>query len=262
VESPTATKLPVLLAVSLLKDRNGVIHLDLPIQGTLDDPKFSVWGVIVQIVVNLVTKAATAPFALLGAFAGGGGEQLAYIEFAPGRADLSSAAETKLRSVAKALTERPGLKLDAAGRAVPEVDRDGMKRAMLDRAMRAQKQKSLAGQGESAPPLDALAIEPAEYPKYIAGVYRDTDLPDKPRNVLGIAKEIPPAEMEALLLASYRVDDEALRTLANRRAQTVKEWFAGPGAVAADRVFVVAPKLGGEGIDDNGAPMRVDFALK
>ena len=46
VESPTATKLPVLLAVSLLKDRNGVINLDLPIEGTLDDPKFSVWGII------------------------------------------------------------------------------------------------------------------------------------------------------------------------------------------------------------------------
>src|SRR6266576_3796265 len=77
VESPTATKLPVLLAVSLLKDRSGVIHLDLPIEGTLDDPKFSVWGIIVQIVVNLVTKAATAPFALLGSLvSGGGGEQL------------------------------------------------------------------------------------------------------------------------------------------------------------------------------------------
>jgi hypothetical protein len=262
VESPTATKLPVLLAVSLLKDRNGVIHLDLPIEGTLDDPKFSVWGVIVQIVVNLVTKAATAPFALLGAFAGGGGEQLAYIEFAPGRANLSSAAETKLRSIAKALSERPGLKLDAAGRAAPEFDRDGMKRAALDRALRAQKQKSLVGQAESAPSLDTLVIEPAEYPKYLAAVYRDTDLPDKPRNVLGIAKEIPPAEMEALLLASYRVDEEALRTLANGRAQTVKEWLAGPGAVAAERVFVVAPQLGGEGIDDKGAPMRVDFALK
>ncbi|HYT98396.1 MAG TPA: DUF748 domain-containing protein, partial [Casimicrobiaceae bacterium] len=107
VESPTATKLPVLLAVSLLKDRNGVIHLDLPIEGTLDDPKFSVWGIIVQIVVNLVTKAATAPFALLGSLvSGGGGEQLAYVEFAPGHADISAAAEAKLRSLAKALADR------------------------------------------------------------------------------------------------------------------------------------------------------------
>ena len=234
----------------MLKDRDGVIHLDLPIEGTLDDPKFSVWGIIVQVVVNLVTKAATAPFALLGALAGGGGEQLAYVEFAPGRAEISTAAETKLRSLSKALADRPGLKLDAAGRAVPELDRDGLKRAALDHALRSQKQKAIASQGESAPPLDSVVIEASEYPQYLAAVYRDANLPDRPRNVLGMAKDIPPAEMEALLLASYGADDEALRSL------------AGSGGIAGERVFIVSPKLGGEGIEDKGPPTRVDFALK
>jgi uncharacterized membrane protein len=248
VESPAATRLPVLLAVSLLKDREGVIHLDLPIEGTLDDPRFSVWGILVQIVVNLVTKAATAPFALLGALAG--------------HAEISAAAEAKLRSLAKALADRPGLKLDAAGRAVPELDRDGLRRAALDRAVRTEKQKAAASQGESAPALDSLNIEASEYPKYLAAVYRDADLPDKPRNVLGIAKDIPAAEMEALLLASYRADDDSLRALATRRAQTVKDWFAGPGGIAGERVFIVSPKLGGDGIEDKGPPTRVDFALK
>jgi hypothetical protein len=262
VDSPTATKLPVLLAVSLLKDRNGVINLDLPIQGTLDDPKFSVWGVLVQIFVNLVTKAVTAPFALLGAIAGGGGEQLAYIEFAPGRADLSEAAQQKLVTLAKALTDRPGLKIDAAGRAIPEVDREGLKRTTLERALRTQKQKTLVAEGESAPPLESLTVDAAEYPKLLTAVYRDTDLPDKPRNVLGIAKTIPPAEMEALLLANYRVDNEALATLANRRAQAVKEWFVGKGAISSERVFIVAPKLTTDGIKDEGTPTRVDFAIR
>lgn len=262
VDSPTATKLPVLLVVALLKDRNGVINLDLPIQGTLDDPKFSIWGVIVQIIANLFTKAATAPFALLGALAGGGGEQLAYVEFAPGRADLSPPGEEKLRSLAKALTDRPGLKLDAAGRAVSDIDREGLKRVALDRALRAQKQKALLAEGESVPSLDALTIDAAEYPKYLAAVYRDTKLPDKPRNVLGFAKDIPPAEMEALLLASYGADEEALRGLANRRAQTVKEWLVEKGSVPSERIFVVAAKLSSEGISDKGAPTRVDFAIR
>jgi hypothetical protein len=253
----------VLLAVALLKDRNGVINLELPIEGTLDDPQFSVWRVIVQIVVNLITKAVTAPFALLGAIVGGGGgEQLAYVEFAPGQAELSEAALTKLRPLSKALAERPGLKLDAAGRAAPEVDRDGLKRAALDRAMRVQKQKALAGQGQSAPSLDALKIEPAEYPKYLYAAYREANIPDKPRNVLGMEKDIEPAEMEALLLASYAADEVALRELANRRAQTVKEWFVGEGGVAAERIFIVAAKLGAEGIQDKGAPARVDFAIR
>jgi len=93
-------------------------------------------------------------------------------------------------------------------------------------------------------------------------VYRDASLPDKPRNVLGIAKDIPPEEMEKLLLASYAVTDDSLRDLAMRRAQAVKEWFVGPGGIAADRIFVVAPKLGGDGIEDKGVPTRVDFAMK
>ena len=80
--------------------------------------------------------------------------------------------------------------------------------------------------------------------------------------MLGIAKSIPPAEMEALLLASYRVDDQALAALANRRAQAVKEWFARKGNLPPDRVFVVAPKLTSAGIEDKGAPTRVDFAIR
>lgn len=83
VDSPNATKLPVWLAVALLKDRSGEIHLDLPVTGSIDDPKFSIWGVVWKIIGNLLVKAATSPFALLGAVFGGG-EQLSYLEFAPG----------------------------------------------------------------------------------------------------------------------------------------------------------------------------------
>jgi hypothetical protein len=68
--------------------------------------------------------------------------------------------------------------------------------------------------------------------------------------------------MEQMLVTSYRVDDEALAALANRRAQTVKEWLAGDGGVASERVFIVAPRLSGEGITDKGAPTRVDFAIR
>ena len=262
VDSPTATKLPVRLAVALLKDRNGRIDLDLPIQGTLDDPKFSVWRIIVQIIGNLITKVVTAPFAVLGALAGGGGEQLAYVEFAPGHSDISAAAEAKLRSLAKALADRPALKLDATGRAVPDVDREGLKRAALERAMRVQKQKSLRAE-ESAPSAqDTMTIDVAEYPVLLKAVYRDTKLADKPRNLLGMEKDIPPAEMEGLLLASYGADDGALRDLANRRAEAVKEWLVDQGEIPAERVFVVAPKLTGDGIEDKGAATRVDFSIK
>jgi hypothetical protein len=133
---------------------------------------------------------------------------------------------------------------------------------MLDRAIRVQKQKALAEEGESAPNLDAIKVDEKEYPKLLEAVYKATDLPGKPRNFLGIAKSIPPAEMESLLLASYGADEQALASLANRRAQTVKEWLAGDGGIASERVFVVAPKLTADGIADKGAPTRVDFAIR
>ena len=70
VESEDATKLPVQLAISLLKDRDGRINLDIPVEGSLDDPKFRLGKVIWSVIVNLITKAVTAPFALLGALGG------------------------------------------------------------------------------------------------------------------------------------------------------------------------------------------------
>ena len=95
--SPDATKLPVLLAVALLKDSRGNIDINLPISGSLDDPEFSVGGIVVRVVLNMVVKAVTSPFSLL-ASAFGGGEELSYVEFAPGSAALTeipSSASTR-----------------------------------------------------------------------------------------------------------------------------------------------------------------------
>ncbi len=124
VESPDATKLPVRLAIALLKDRSGQIKLDLPVTGNIDDPKFSVWGIIWKIIVNLLTKAATSPFALLGSLFGGG-EELSYLEFDYGRTNLTEANLKKIETLVKALEDRSALKLDIEGHADMEQDREG-----------------------------------------------------------------------------------------------------------------------------------------
>jgi outer membrane protein OmpA-like peptidoglycan-associated protein len=120
VESAEATKLPVLLAVSLLKNRHGEIDLHLPVAGTLDDPQFSVGGIVWKLLLNLLEKAVTAPFALL---MGGDSGETAQIDFAPGSAELSPAARERLDALAAKLTDRPGLKLEATGHA--DAQRDG-----------------------------------------------------------------------------------------------------------------------------------------
>ena len=85
VDSPDATHLPVRLAIAILKDRDGKIVLDVPIEGSLDDPKFRIGKVVKRAIVNILEKVATSPFSLLGAMFGGGGEELGYQDFARGQ---------------------------------------------------------------------------------------------------------------------------------------------------------------------------------
>ena len=267
VESPTATKLPVLLAVSLLKDARGVIDLRLPISGSLDDPQFSVGALIVQVIVNLITKAVTAPFALLSA-AFGSGEELSTLAFAPGSAALGADSQKRIETLGKALSDRPALKLDIAGRADPAADREALRRAAVDEALRREKMKSLVANGNAPQSLAQVTIAADERNRWLTAAYRGSTLPDRPRNALGLLKEVPPAEMEAMLLGNAKVDDDALRLLANGRAQAVKEAIAAKG-VAGERLYLVAPRLGSEpaaaksaAADKPAVATRVDLALR
>ncbi len=269
VESPDATKLPVLLAVALLKDSRGVIDVRLPIAGSLDDPEFSVGGLIVRVIVNLVTKAVTAPFALLSA-AFGGGEELSTVTFAAGSAALGPDAEKRVDTLGRALADRPALKLDLAGRADPVADREALRRATVEDALRHAKMKELAAAGTAPASVAEVAIGAGERERWLAAAYRDAPLPERPRNVLGMLKDVPPAEMEAMLYAAAAVDDEALRALARERAVAVRDALVGKG-VAAERLFLIAPRLGDEapGAAARGTtappgspPTRVDLALR
>jgi hypothetical protein len=254
VDSPDALKLPILLAVSLLKDRNGVIDINLPISGSLDDPKFSVGAIIVKVIVNLITKAITAPFSLLASAFGGGGEELGYVEFEPGSTALTEASTKRLDTLAKALLDRPALKLEATGRADAVLDEAALRRAHLDRLMRQAKAKS------SGDLPDSVKIEPAERTRWLEAAYKAADLKSKPRNLVGLAKSLPPDQMEALLLESAPAGEQALRALADQRGDRVKAYLT--AQVPPERVLLTASKLGSEGIDDKGKTTRVGFALK
>ena len=244
VDSPTAIKLPVLFAVSLLKDRNGVIDVNLPISGSLDDPQFSVGGIVLRIIVNLIVKAVTAPFTLIANLVGASGAELSWVGFEPGNPELDAAARKKLEAVAKALSDRPGLRLDVSGRADPVADREALRRLALLRAVKAQKLKETVGSGGDVAAVDKVQIDPQEYPKYLEMAWRAAKF-DKPRNAIGLVKSQPPAEMERMMLAHIEASDAELTALANERAQHVKDWLVETGKVPGERMFIVSPKLGG-----------------
>ncbi|NSL55123.1 DUF748 domain-containing protein [Uliginosibacterium aquaticum] len=259
VDSPDATKLPVLFAVSLLKDRNGMIDINLPISGSLDDPEFSVGGVIIRVISNLIGKAVTAPFALLGSIFGEEAEALAWVDFEPGSATLNKAASDKLGGLAKGLTSRPVLKLEIAGSADPASDTTGLKRARLDARVRALKAEQLVRRGDSVDQVDALQIEAAEYPALLKRVYESEKIDARPRNALGILKDQSPAEMERILQGSFAITPADLQTLARTRAQTVRAHLLEKNGVDPARVFLVANREAEEG---KPLQARVEFMLR
>ena len=123
VESPDATELPVSLAVALLKDSNGNIELDVPVEGDLNDPHFDYGKVVFDAMSKIITNIVSSPFAALGSLVGGSGEELSYVEFEFGSATLRPEQIEKLDKLTKALQERPGLGLEIKGRADKENDR-------------------------------------------------------------------------------------------------------------------------------------------
>ncbi len=230
--------LPVRLAVALLADRNGVIDVDLPISGSLNDPEFRLGPVIFKIIGNLVMKAVTAPFSLLAGALGGGAE-LGSVAFVAGSAELGDSARQGLDKVVRALTERPALKVTVVGMASLEVERDAWKRAQLRQSLLAQKRRAALRAGQSAEAVQTLAAD--EVPALLKEVYRRSDIA-KPRNLVGLAKDLPQGEMEALLLASIPVSEASMRELALARGVAVRDYLASR-QLPADRLFLGAVKV-------------------
>jgi hypothetical protein len=273
VESPDAVKLPVKLAVALLKDRNGVIDIGLPITGTLDDPKFRVGPIIWKAVVNLLVKAATAPFALLGHLFGGGQEHMDLIDFDPGSATLDKSGQDKLAGVLKSLQERPQLQLDVPAVVSPSLDRPLLATHELNKELIAQAQADPPSRKHAPPPAadeSALADPQQHYQlllaKYRADLGKDAALPESAQAIEANKKAKPPpplepaiADLESALKARVTVSDSDLEKLGKRRAQAIQDVLLGGGAIDPARVFVIAsPK------DDPAAEgkVRAQLALK
>jgi hypothetical protein len=258
IDNDTATKLPVRLAISLLKNSRGEIDVNLPVSGSLSNPEFSVGGLIWHAVLNLLQKAVTAPFSLIAHAFGGGGEELGYVEFEPGSAKLTDADTTKLDTIVKALADKPSIRMDLIGRVDPAVDEPALRTRYVDRLVKQQKIKDVVGNGESVD-LSTVTVDATDYDKYLTKAYKSADF-KKPRNIVGLTKSLPDDDMKSALAANAPIDDASLRELAQQRAQSVQQYL--DGKIDSSRVFIVAPKLNADGIQDKGATTRVDFGLK
>lgn len=165
--SPDATQLPVRLGVALLKDIDGNIVIDLPVKGDLDDPEFKIGRVVLRVIVNLLVKAATSPFSLIGAAFGGGGDELAYQDFAPGAPAPLETELAKIDTLRKALKGRPALNLDITGSYDPEADLAAIRDRMLDRQVRFRRWEELRKENPDTPPISGITVTPEDEARII-----------------------------------------------------------------------------------------------
>lgn len=221
--------LPVGLAVSLLQDRQGQIDLNIPVSGSLDDPEFSVGGIIVKVIVNLISKAVTAPFALIGSMFGGEDMDLNNLQFATGSVRLDEKTIKALNIVAKAMQDRPGIKIQIIGMASEKEDGEGLKEQLLMRDMR------YAIYRDTTSATNAKVLTAAQIDKAIKQLYSESTAPNKPKNA-----DIE--QMKAFLMKNQRVATADLKQLADRRATAVRNYLIQKEKIAADRLFISTSK--------------------
>lgn len=237
VESDKATSLPVKLGLALLKDRKGEIHLDVPVTGRTDDPKLSIWRLVFQVVQNLLVKAVTSPFSLLASMVGSD-QDFSAIQFNHGTSTLLPQEELKLTALSKALLERPALKMELKGYVDREKDTEGYRRELLNTKLRNEKFLTLSKERtlKEGEKVDSIQVLPEEQARFLAAVYKKEKFP-KPRNVLGLVKDIPPDEMKKLIITNTVVGEPELQTLARERVVAVVTYLVNKGNVPAERIF-------------------------
>lgn len=252
VPGPHATKLPLRLAVALLKDRDGVIRLGLPVTGSLNNPQFSLGPLIGKALLHLLEKAVTAPFALLGR-AFGGGADMNRIDFPPGSAALLPATQARVAALAKALAQRPQLQLQVPAAFAPDVDRPALaKRKLRDELLALARSGAGAGhggrtRGRQQVPKPAAGKEvlelPGEHYRLLRAAYQNALGPKAP--LPASAQKVPPfepaiLEMQSTLLERMQVSDADLQALGQRRAEAIRSAIVAAGGVAAGRVAITA----------------------
>ena len=254
VESPDAVDLPLDLAIALLEDSNGIIDLDLPISGSLDDPQFSYGKIIWKAIVNVIGKIATAPFRALGKLLGISSEKLEAIAFDPGSAALAPPEQEKLKVIADAMSKRPALALRIAPAFDATADKAALQEAATRRDVLTEMGLSLK-EGEQPGPLDLNNVKVQSAVENLLkdrkGEKRNLKALDAVRDYFKKPKpeDIPKYEtMLQQLKATANVTDADLAALAKARASAIQGYLVDKGGLDAGRVSAQEPgKINSDG---------------
>lgn len=246
VDSPDAVDLPIRLAVALLKDTDGKISIELPISGDLNNPQFSVMPIVWQTLRNLVLRAAEAPFKFIGGLiSGGGSEDLSNVSFAPGSSELSKESESTLTTLAKALKERPTLRLEIEGTSAQSSDGPLIAEQRLEREYQYNYYKILQRRGDKVPAQASLLQVPeGEKTPLLEGIYRTRLKQQPPAEWEQLSRDERSAKLREGLIKFWSGSEVLLRQLGQERASSIKDFLVDKGQLADDRVYFIDANLG------------------
>ncbi len=244
VDSPDAVDLPIRLAVALLKDTQGNIALELPVQGDLNNPQFSVMPIVWQTLRNLVLRAAQAPFKFIAGLVGGSDVDLSTVPFSPGSAELEGDARQALDTLAKALQERPNLRLEVEGQSAQASDGPLLAEQRLQREFRESWYKVLQRRGDKVPASpDELTVDEDEQAALLEGIYRTRLKQQPPAEWSELDAEQRTQNMRQAVLDSWAQSKLLLRQLAQQRAATIKDYLVEQGGLYDERVYLIDVNL-------------------
>ena len=268
-ESKQAVPLPIKLAAALLKDRHGVIDIELPVNGSIDDPQFRLGPIIWKAFVGLLTKIVTAPFALLGSLFGGG-EELAFVDFPAGSMLLPPEQTRKLTQLATALIERPQLRLDIPLHTASDADDEALAHAALeqalDQSLRSQpvptqpnagvkrgRAKSASNAGASQPPSASPSPSPSPSSlrlRALAAMYEAKfgEAPTYPESADQGSADLDAARtawLEQQLLLKFAATRAQREALERARAEAARAAVLANPGLQPERVFLTDRTSGG-----------------
>ncbi|MGE6374554.1 DUF748 domain-containing protein [Stutzerimonas stutzeri] len=239
VDSPDAVDLPVRLAVALLKDSKGTISIELPVQGNLNDPEFSVMPIVWQTLRNLVVRAAQAPFKFIAGLAGGGDADLSHVAFAAASSELEGNARKTLDTLAAALVERPALRLEVEGMANAAIDGPMLAEQRLQQEFRETQYRILQRRGDKVPPDPAeIRIETSDEAPLLEGIYRSLLNQQPPAEWKELDDEQRAERMRQAVIDSWSDNAALLRRLSRERAAAIKGYLVDAG-LESERVYLL-----------------------
>lgn len=252
VDSPDAVDLPVRLAIALLKDRKGQIALDLPVQGDLNNPQFKIAPIVWQTLRNLITRAVSAPFNFIAGLANGNAQELSEVAFLPGETVINAEAAKNLDTLAKALKERPQLRLEIEGGSLSKLDGPILAEMRLTAAFQNAWYSILQRRGAKIDSSkETLEVPEKEQAALLEGIYRSQLKQQPPSEWADLDKPQREQQMRAAVLDSYAKSALGLRRLAQARANSIKEYLIEQAQLNAERVYLIDVSEGKSNADQS-----------